>query len=173
MRSKDSSSLRIIDLWTFKSEKTNKRYIVEVEEFENEFLGLKFYWKGVEKSKDRYSLLTNDYEPRTVVRSCVEVMLEYYRKNPLMSFGFVAAPDLDKDIKGKMIEKSSGNRRFRFYQRMMINLFGSKTFYQVSDVTNKIYLLVNMIKLSNKLITLKDIEQKLNQTYIGEYIITE
>ena len=79
MRSKDSSSLRIIDLWTFKSEKTNKRYIVEVEEFENEFLGLKFYWKGVEKSKDRYSLLTNDYEPRTVVRSCVEVMLEIGR----------------------------------------------------------------------------------------------
>ena len=82
MRSKDQSSLRIIDLWTFKSLKTNKRYIVEVEGFENEFYGLKFYWKGVEKSKDRYSLLTNDYEPRTIVRSCIEVMLQYFRKNP-------------------------------------------------------------------------------------------
>lgn len=49
MRSKDQSSLRIIDLWTFKSLKNNKRYIVEVEGFENEFYGLKFYWKGVEK----------------------------------------------------------------------------------------------------------------------------
>lgn len=80
MRSKDQSSLRIIDLWTFKSLKTNKRYIVEVEGFENEFYGLKFYWKEVEKSKDRYSLLTNDYEPRTIVRSCIEVMLQYFRK---------------------------------------------------------------------------------------------
>lgn len=117
MRSKDSSSLRIVDLWTFKSLKTNKRYIVEVEGFENEFYGLKFYWKGVEKSKERYSLLTNDYEPRIKVRSCIEVMLEYYRRNRLVLFGFVAAPDLDKDIKGKRIDTRNGSRRFKFYQR--------------------------------------------------------
>jgi len=173
MRSKDLSSLRIVDLWAFKSTKSNKRYIVEVEGFENEFYGLKFYWKGVEKSKYRYSLLTNDYEPRTIVRSCIEVMLEYYRRNPLVSFGFVAAPDLDKDIKGKRVDKQSGSRRFRFYQRMMINLFGPETFYQVSDTTNTIYLLVNRIQLSNNAITLNDIEQKLNQTYLGEYIIND
>lgn len=41
MRSKDHS-LRIIDLWTFRSTKSNKRYIVEVEEFENEFYGIIF-----------------------------------------------------------------------------------------------------------------------------------
>lgn len=105
MRSKDSGSLRIIDLWTFRSLKSNKRYIVEVEGFENEFWGLKFYWKGVEKSKNRYSLLTNDFEPRTIVRSCIEVMLEYYRKNPLVSFGFVAAPDLDEDVKDKKLTR--------------------------------------------------------------------
>lgn len=171
MRSKDQSSLRIVDLWKFKSSKTNKRYIVEVEGFENEFYGLKFYWKGVEKSKDRYSLLTNDYEPRTIVRSCIEIMLEYYRKNKLVSFGFVAAPDLEKDIRGKRANTETGSRRFKFYQRMMINLFGPETFYQISDTTHTIYLLVNMAKLSNNSITIKDIERKLNQTYLGEYII--
>lgn len=171
MRSREHSSLRIVDLWTFRSAKTNKRYIVEVEGFENEFYGLKFCWKGVEKSKDRYSLLTNDYEPRTIVRSCVEVMLEYYRRNRLVSFGFVAAPDLDQDIEGKRVDTKSGSRRFRFYQRMMINLFGPETFCQVSDTTNTIYLLVNMIQLSNNTLTLKDIERKLNQTYFGEFII--
>lgn len=171
MRSKDESSLRIIDLWTFKSTKTNKRYIVEVEGFENEFYGLKFYWKGVEKSKNRYSLLTNDYEPRTIVRSCIEVMLEYYRKNRLVSFGFVAAPDLDKDVKDKHISKANGSRRFRFYQRMMINLFGPETFCQVSDTTHTIYLLINQFQLENKVITLKTIEDRLNQTYLGEFTI--
>lgn len=171
MRSKDSSSLRIVDLWTFKSAKTNKRYIVEVEGFENEFYGLKFYWKGVEKSKNRYSLLTNDYEPRTIVRSCIEVMLEYYRRNRLVSFGFVAAPDLEKDVKGKRVDRKSGSRRFRFYQRMMINLFGPETFFQVADTTNTIYLLVNRAQLSNEAVTLKDIEHKLNQTYIGDYVL--
>ena len=171
MRGKDQSSLRIVDLWTFKSLKTNKRYIVEVEGFENEFYGLKFYWKGVDKSKNRYSLLTNDYEPRTIVRSCIEVMLEYFRKNPLVSFGFVAAPDLEQDIKGKRVDKENGSRRFSFYRRMMVNLFGPETFYQISDTTNTIYLLVNRAQLSNNTFTLKDIERKLNQTYMGEYTI--
>ncbi len=173
MRSKNLSSLRIIDLWSFRSLKSNKRYIVEVEGFENEFWGLKFYWKGVEKSKNRYSLLTNDFEPRTIVRSCIEVMLEYYRKNRLVSFGFVAAPDLDEDVEDKNVDKASGSRRFKFYQRMMVNLFGPETFYQVSDTTNTIYLLVNMEQLSQGTITLKDIERKLNQTYQGEYLINE
>lgn len=173
MRSKDPSTLRIIDLWTFKSVKTNKRYIVEVEEFEREFYGVKFYWKGVEKSKYRYSLLTNDYEPRTIVRSCIEIMLEYYRKNSFVSFGFVAAPDLDKDIKGKKVRSGQGSRRFRFYQRMMINLFGPETFYQVFDTTNTIYLLVNVVRLTNNSFSLKDLEKKLNQIYLGEYIIND
>lgn len=173
MRSKDPDSLRIIDLWTFRSSKSHKRYIVEVEGFENEFWGLKFYWKGVEKSKYRYSLLTNDFEPRTIVRSCVEVMLEYYRNNHLVSFGFVAAHDLDQDVRGKKVDTLIGSRRFRFYQRLMVNLFGPETFYQISDTTNTVYLLVNMKQLMNGIITLKNIEQKLNQTYNGEFIINE
>lgn len=171
MRSKDPGSLRIIDLWTFRSLKSNKRYIVEVEGFENEFYGLKFYWKGVEKSKNRYSLLTNDYEPRSIVRSCIEVMLTYYHSNPFVSFGFIAAPDLEKDIKGKKIDKENGSRRFRFYQRMMINLFGPETFYQASDTNNTIYLMINRRQLTTGVVTIKDIERKLNQTYFGEYII--
>lgn len=173
MRSKDNCSLRIIDLWSFKSAKSNKRYIVEVEGFENEFYGIKFYWKGVEKSKNRYSMLTHDYEPRTIVRSCIEVMLEYYHKNPLVSFGFVAAHDLEEDIKGKKFNAEAGSRRFRFYQRMMVNLFGPKTFYQAADTTNTIYLLINRRQLETGKVYIKDIENKLNQTYQGEYIINE
>lgn len=173
MRSKDVSSFRIIDLWSFKSLKSNKRYIVEVEGFENEFYGIKFYWKGVEKSLDRYSLLTNDYEPRTIVRTCIEVMLKYYRKNNFVSFGFVAAPDLERDIKGKNINLEKGSRRFRFYQRMMINLFGPETFLQAADTTNTIYLMINKKKIKSGAITIKDIENCLNQTYYGEYIIDD
>ena len=170
MRSKDNS-LRIIDLWTFRSTKSRKRYIVEVEGFENEFYGIKFYWKGVEKSKDRYSLLTNDFEPRIIIRSCIEIMLDYYRKNPLVSFGFVAARDLEKDLKRKKVEMKSGSRRFRFYQKLMINLFGPETFLQASDTTNTIYLMINMNQFSTGAISIKDIEDLLNKTYNGDYKI--
>lgn len=173
MRSEAHSSLRIIDLWTFKSSKTHKRYIVEVEGFENEFYGIKFYWKGVEKSKNRYSLLTNDYEPRIIVRSCIEIMLDYYKKNDLVSFGFVAAPDLEKDIEGKQINPREGSRRFKFYRRIMLNLFGPKTFTQLSDTENRIYLMLNNKQLSRGLITIKRLEQRLNRLYHGDFIIPE
>ncbi|MDE6826786.1 MAG: hypothetical protein K2J18_08490 [Paramuribaculum sp.] len=97
--------------------------------------------------------------------------LKYYRKNPLVSFGFVAAPDLDEDVRGKKIDVESGSRRFRFYQRMMVNLFGPETFFQASDTTNTIYLMINMKQLSSGAISIKDIERRLNQTYTGEYTI--
>lgn len=171
MRCKDKSTLRITDLWSFKSTNSNKRYIVEIEGFENEFYGIKFYWKGVEKSVNRYSLLTNDFEPRTIIRTCIEIMLEYYRKNPLVSFGFVAAPDLEKDIQGKEINPNNGNRRFRFYQRMMVNLFGPETFLQASDTTNTIYLMINKKSLKSGIVTIKDIEKRINQTYEGGFTI--
>lgn len=171
MRSKDPGTHRIIDLWTFKSLKSNKRYIVEIEGFDKEFYGLKFYWKGVEKSKNRYSLLTNDNEPRTIVRSCVEIMLDYYRRNRLVSFGFVAAPDLEKDIKGKKVDKREGSRRFQFYQKMMVNMFGPKTFYHASDTTNTIYIMVNNEMLAAGKITMADIESAINRTYLGDYEI--
>ena len=171
MRNKGNDLLRIVDLWTFKSTKSNKRYIVEVEGFEGEFYGIKFYWKGVEKSEHRYSMLTFDYEPRVILRSCIEVMLIYYRKNPNASFGFVAAPDLEEDIKGKKFNPKNGSRRFKFYQRLMINLFGPKTFKQVADTTNTIYLMINTKQLATGKITIKKVEDMLNQTYLGEYLI--
>lgn len=59
MRQEDPSSHRIIDLWTFRSIKRKKKYIVEVEGFEDEFFGLKFYWKDVENSEHRASQLTS------------------------------------------------------------------------------------------------------------------
>ncbi len=100
-------------------------------------------------------------------------MLEYYRKCPLVSFGFVAAPDLEEDIKDKNIDISGGSRRFKFYQRMMINLFGPETFYQASDTTNTIYLMINRRQLMDGKLTLRNIEDFINRTYLGDYSIAD
>lgn len=163
MRSKDPITLRIVDLWGFRSAKSNKRYIVEVEYFSHNFLGLKFYWKGVEQSKNRYSLLTNDFEPRTIVMSCIYIMLEYFRKNNSTSFGFVAADDLGGSPFGRP------NKRFRFYRAMMLNLFGKDTFMQGYDIDNSIYLLVNRNSLRHGILTLSQIEDEISKLYEGEY----
>lgn len=163
MRSIDPSTLRIIDLWGFRSTKSNKKYIVEVEKFSNHFLGLKFYWKGVANSKNRYSFLTNDYEPRTIVMSCVYIMLEYFRKDNCASFGFVAANNLNSQNNHKP------NKRFRFYRRMMLSIFGSETFAQGYDLQNSIYILINREMLLNGSIDISQIEVEISQLYMGEY----
>lgn len=166
MRSKDPSTFRIIDLWGFRSSKSNKRYIVEVEKFSNHFLGLKFYWKGVASSKNRYSLLTNDYEPRTIVMSCVYIMLEYFRRDNCASFGFVAANDLNGQ-NGDIMP----NKRFRFYRRMMLSIFGAKTFAQGYDMNNSIYLLINRDMMERGAVTIRKIETEISRLYEGEYSV--
>lgn len=166
MRDKDLSSNRIVDLWSFRSDKSGKRYIIEVEYFNHHFLGLKFYWKGVESSKQRYSLLTYDYEPRTIVMTCVYVMLEYFQKDKCASFGFVAADDIGSDNSFKP------NKRFRFYRAMMLSVFGQKTFAQGYDIRNSIYLLINRQMLNNGTITVNQIEQEITSLYEGEYTVT-
>lgn len=174
MRNEDPSSLRIVDLWTFRSSKSNKRYIVEVEYFSNCFFGLKFYWKGVADSPHRYSLLTNDNEPRTIVMSCIRIMLYYFDKYPLASFGFVAAEnyvageDIDNDSKRNI---NRVNKRFRFYRRMMLSLFSPDRFSQYSDVNSSIYLLINNEALLSGNIDVNAIEDEITRLYEGEYSI--
>lgn len=164
MRSRDEITLRIIDLWSFRSKKSHKRYIVEVERFSNNFLGLKFYWKGVESSKSRYSLLTHDYEPRTIVMSCIHIMLEYLRNDDCASFGFVAASNPDDN------HGSSGvNKRFRFYRRMMLSLFGPNTFVQAYDVDNSIYVLINRKMWNAGHVSVSAIEDEISALYQGDY----
>lgn len=169
MRCEDVASDRILDLWTFKSKKTNKRYIVELEYITENFYAIKFYYKGVEKSKNRYRLLTNDFEPRTIIRSCVEVMIEFLRTNPNVSFGFVASDDLKEVIRNKKISSEIGNRRFRFYRRMMINLFGPESFYQMADIDSKLYLLLNKKEVDGGNIDISKLEDKINSIYFGDF----
>lgn len=166
MRSMDPSTFRIIDLWHFKSTKSNKRYIVEVENFSNHFFGLKFYWKGVADSKDRYSLLTNDYEPRTIVMSCIQIMFNYFEKDNCASFGFVAARDLLQPDNCGM-----PNKRFRFYRRMMLNTFGPITFAQASDRNKSLYIMINRMMLANGIVSISMIEQEISKLYEGEYAL--
>lgn len=166
MRSKDPTTLRITDIWTFKSNKSNKRYIVEVEHFSCHFLGLKFYWKGVSDSKNRYSFLTYDYEPRTIVMSCVQIMLDYFSKNGFSSFGFVAAPDLVENL------NNVPNKRFRFYKKLMLNMFGGQTFIQAYDVNTSVYVLINRTYYEKGKITFPLLEKEISRLYNGDYSLS-
>lgn len=166
MRSRDPLTLRTLDIWTFKSQKSNKRYIVEVEVFGKHFYGLKFYWKAVADSNYRYSILTNDYEPRRIVMSCIDIMLRYFNSDKLASFGFVGAPDITP-------ANGCPNKRFRFYRRMMLSLFSTDKFIQVNDRKRAIYLLVNKSMFQRGDISISEIECEISNLYAGEFHLSE
>lgn len=167
MRSKDPSTLRMISLWKFKSTKSNKWYIIEVEEFPYHFYGVKFYYKGVSSSKKRYSLLTCDYEPRTIVMSCINVMRKYYEGDSRASFCFVAANDLHSES-GDNNERNP-NKRFRFYRRMMLTLFSPDIFKQYADVEKSVYMLINNDMLKKGDVSIQGIEKEINNMYEGDF----
>ena len=163
MRSRNDGTLRYTDLWSFRSSKSHKRYIVEVEHFDSHFFGVKFYWKGVMLSEHRYSYLTNDFEPRTTVMSCIMVMLNYFEHDRCASFVFIGANDMG------VAKTNVPSRRFRFYRRLMLNIFSPTNFIQASDPNNSIYLLVNRAQIQSDVLTLPLIESAISQMYQGEF----
>ena len=92
-------------------------------------------------------------------------MLKYYRHNPLSSFGFVAAPDINPNVKI--------NKRFNFYRRFMLSLFGGDTFIQTCDIANNIYLLVNRRAFNVGLIQMNVVEDELSKKFLGHFSFPE
>jgi len=164
MRSKNNDTLRITDIWKFKSTKSKKWYIVEMEHFDNNLVAIKFYYKGARLSPNKYSLMTNDNEPRTIVYSCLELMKRYYLEDNTVSFGFVAAPDLDPSKKPE-----KGNRRFSFYRTVVNYYFGTKTFVHIHDGNERLYLLLNKQQIDNGNLSGPEVADNINKLFEGDF----
>lgn len=109
-------------------------------------------------------MMTNDFEPRTIVMSCVHIMLEYFNRDSCCSFGFVAATGVDEHVADGL-----PNKRFRFYRRMMLSLFGEDTFTQAYDQRMSLYILINRKMLESGAVSIPQIEREISQLYIGDY----
>jgi hypothetical protein len=64
--SEADDDLLYTNIYHFKSERTHHTYIVRVERYHQHFYCLKFFDKSMVDSKNRYSLRTNTFEPRTI-----------------------------------------------------------------------------------------------------------
>ncbi|MDE6026595.1 MAG: hypothetical protein K2G23_00805 [Muribaculaceae bacterium] len=93
-------------------------------------------------------------------------MEHYYKENNFASFGFVAAPDIVPE-KNKRAE----NKRFRFYRRFMLSIFGPHTFLQAYDESNSIYILINRRKWEDGRINLELLEKEIGRIYEGDFNI--
>lgn len=125
-------------LYSFKSSKTNYVYHVILDKCKYDVYVIKFYLKSHKNSKKKYNLITNLKEPRTVLRTCMEIALqEVFYKNPNASFGFVASNKVGEDYKC--------TKRYKVYERFITSYIGTETFahYKYEDYST--YLLIPTI----------------------------
>lgn len=147
-----------IDLWRFKSMKSGKIYLVDVEVYKNNVYAIKFYLKSQAHLSNRYSFQTNDFEPRRIVMSCIYIMRYYFQSDNRSSFAFIGANSIG--------ENKSCTKRFRFYRTMVNTYFGTETFEHRTDERNSAYLLLRKTSLQSGNIKTADIEFFFRNIYI-------
>lgn len=100
-------------LYSFRSSQTNQTYWVIIDRCVHNIYVIKFHLKAHRHSERKYNILTNLREARTVLYTCLEIMLkEIYANDDTASVGFVGA-----NIIG---ESTSNTKRFRFYRRFVL-----------------------------------------------------
>jgi hypothetical protein len=71
-------------------------------------------------------------------------MLQLYQNDPMASFGFLGSHSINKIHNGQSMEEEKENtQRFRIYQTLMFNFFGTETFEHTRSVKHSAYLLIN------------------------------
>ena len=65
----------------FKSLKSNHTYIVRVEQYIHHVYCLKFFDKAMSNSRDKFSLRTATFEPRTIFYTLYHILLDVLKKD--------------------------------------------------------------------------------------------
>jgi hypothetical protein len=132
-----------LTIYTFKS-KHNIKYIVNVEEYDYEVFIIKFHTKNATYSSRKYSILTEKYDARRIIFTCIKIGLEIYNDNKNASFGFIGAPTL-KEI--KRVKKLENTKRFKVYSNFATFFFSPDNFNHMTNKDYSSYLLINKNKV--------------------------
>lgn len=146
-----------VDVYHFKSLKSKLWYIVRVECYKQHVYAVKFYPKKYESSPNKYRLLTNTFEPRRIVNTCINILLDTYSNDSRASFGFIGANDLG--------ESTYKTRRYRFYATLIASYFDDKKFVHVENVQKSAYLLINKNEMEQNPKILNAIEAQFYRLY--------
>lgn len=144
-------------LYTFKSTKSNLWYIVLVEQYEHDVFAVKFYPKKWSNSEHKYQMLTGTNEPRRIINTCINVMLNIYEKNPNASFGFIGA--------NRINESTNETKRYKVYSTIVATYFSNDFFFHKENREKSAYLLINNKSLSSNPTLVKDIEDFFTSQY--------
>lgn len=122
-------------IYSFKSTKTNKDYIVRIEDLDKNAFALKYFLKESAKNKNRYKILTKLNEPFQVFRTCIDIMIDFLKNNKKASFIVVGEASTN--------EEKTNTQRYRIYEYMFKNFFSVIHFEHYNLVKHSIYVLLN------------------------------
>jgi hypothetical protein len=162
---KDNGLNRKVHLFAFRG-KNNTSYLIECEEFECNFVAIKYFQK-CDRDKPtnlKFGRLTNLGEATRVISTCIQAMLILAKQNPYYSFGFIGSPTYIDPIKAeeaaakdkaegkaegkaerikKKDVKIDNTKRFRVYSYLMINSFAPINYQHVVDPSRSTYMIIN------------------------------
>ena len=159
--------------YKFKSTRTKKTYHVHVEIHPNHFYGLKFFLKDHKKEKDKFSINTNLNEPRPVIYTCINIMLDVLKKESHATFGFIGSPTKKEVIREKgqnriikiEEEPEDNTKRFRVYKTILLTFIGSDLFTHQIDIKKSTYLLINKAAQAKNPHLLNEIEDYFSSNF--------
>lgn len=144
--------------YRFKSTKSHRTYIVRVEKYKKHCYCLKFFDKANMGSKNKFSIRTNTFEPRTIFYTLFHIMLDVLEKDSRASFFFVGAED-EKD------ELGQATRRYRVYMKFVSSIVSDKKFTHYAVNTESLYILVNKSSVANTLELANEIKEMVGKEY--------
>jgi hypothetical protein len=133
--------------------------LIRVEEYPFHVFAVKFHLKAHSNSENKYNLITRLNDANRVIGTAISVMLEFYRKNPFSSFGFVASRLLHED-------SQNNTKRFRVYRRVIENLFSPMVFSHLYYERESCYLLLNRDYAKNAPDLLLHVEEMFSKIYM-------
>ena len=142
-------------VYSFKG-KTNKKYLVIVEEYAYFVFVVKFCTYDRKNHPDRFNSLTNINECSRILTTIGYIMKEMVQNNPYASFGFIGSP-----LPG---ESNQNTKRYRLYSNVVSQLISPILFEQKSLIQKSAYLLLNRDNHEPDL--QKKIEEMFNRIYI-------
>lgn len=151
------NGIRYTDVYRFKSTKSNLTYFVNVERYDYNMYAVKFYQKNHRHSPRKYQILSNTFEPRRMIYTCMNVMLAVLEENPRASFGFIGANCEGEDI--------GNTKRYRVYRKIVATKISDSSFQHIRNKSKSAYMLINRAELEVQ----PDLIDRIEETFLELY----
>ena len=136
--------------------KSQKRYIVQLQQYDNYVYAVKFYLQEKKNDCHKYEYLSNLNECSRVITTVGFIVRAFYReKDAYASFGFIGS--------NLMGEERNNTKRFRLYFNIISQLISPIDFELRYSIRNSICLLLNRNNTEPNLI------DKISATFMSLY----